>query len=200
MRRLLLLAPVIVACGEDNPVRHLDAALRDTPASPDGRLVDAGLAPCTKPANKALSFAGSQWVQIADSTSLHTTDLTVEAWTKFTGSPSGYQVVVAKPYGSSSGDSFALWLEGGALNAGVNPTSPADAISKAFTPAIGQWYQLTFTYDHTTSEQRLYVDGTLLGSSTTTSAPIYDTQPVVIGGDINGGAPGGFIQGECDEQ
>lgn len=198
MRTAVLLLAALGACGDDGGVRHLDAHVADSPSMPDASNVDAGLTQCTKPANKALAFNGSQWVTIADSTSLHTTDLTIGVWAKFTAS-SGFECIVCKPYGTGTGDSFALWYQNGALDAGVNPTSPSDAISQSFTPTLNQWYQLTFTYDHTTSTQKLYVDGTLLGSSTTTSAPVYDTHPAIIGGDTNGGSPGGFFVGEIDE-
>jgi hypothetical protein len=174
----------------------IDGAAID--ALPDGSP-DAGLTPCTKPGNQALAFAGSQWVQIADATSLHPTDLTIEAWAKFAGFAGADQVVVAKPLGAQTGDSFALWYEAGKINAGVNPTSVGDAIGYAFAPAVGTWYHLTFTYDHVSSEQKLYVDGALVATGTTTSAPIYDTQAVIIGGDLDFGNPAGFFQGEIDE-
>ncbi len=197
------LAVVLAAAGACGGKSSLSDAARiedaiDAVVTADA-ATDAGLTPCTKPGNKAMSFAGAQWVQIPDATSLHPADLTIEAWAKFTGFPGVDQGIVAKPVGGGSGDSFAMWYEAGKLNAGVNPTSVGDAIGYTFAPVVGTWYQLTFTYDHVSSGQKLYVDGALVATGTTTSAPIYDTHAVIIGGDTDAGNPQGFFQGELDE-
>jgi len=194
----MIFACGVAACGGKS-TSFSDAPAADAIATDSGVSFDAGLTPCTKPVNKALSFGGAQWVEIADATSLHVTDLTIEAWAKWKGFPGGLQVVVAKPLGTQTADSFALWYESGKLNAGVNPTSPNDAIGYAFTPTLDQWYHLTFTYEHTTSTQKLYVDGALVATGTTTSAPLFDTHPVIIGGDLDFEAAQGFFDGELDE-
>lgn len=198
MRAIAAALLITCACGHPK-------ALSDAPAPPDARnadtavAADAGLTPCTKPINKAMSFAGNQWVQMPDAPSLEPMDLTIEVWAKFTSFPGNFQTIVAKPLGTQTADSYALWYQAGKLNAGVNPTSPGDAIGYTFAPTIGQWYQLTFTYDHVALEQKLYVDGALVATGSTTSAPQYDTNPAIIGGDLDFGGPDGFFAGELDE-
>ena len=77
-----------------------------------------------KAANKALQFSGSQYVVAPDSPSLHvTTDLTVEAWVNFAQTVA-FECIVCKPFGTQTGDSFAIWYQEGAIYAGAAATSP----------------------------------------------------------------------------
>lgn len=169
------------------------------PQSVDGDAgVDGGL--CVKASNRALRFSGTQYLVAVDSSTLHLSDLTVEAWVSFGGvSSPGYNTIVGKPYGTRTADSFTVWYEAGGLRAGANPTSPSDAIGKAWVPTLGQWYHVAFTYEHATRAQRLYLDGALFASGTAESDPLYDAHPFFIGGDVDFGSPSGFFKGDIDE-
>ncbi len=161
---------------------------------------DAGLTQCTKTGNRALSFAGGQVVTVPDSRFvLRLDDLTLEAWARFAGLPGQFQVIVTKPLGSATADSYVIWTEAGRINGGVNPTNPGDAIGTGFTPTLGTWYHFVLTFDHTTRTQKLYVDGALVATGTTAAVVQYDDHPVLIGGDINFGALSGFFDGDIDE-
>lgn len=174
-------------------------AMSVTPdAAIDARPPDAGLAVCTKPTNHALTFAGAQQVTIANSPSLMPKDITIEAWARFSALPF-FGTIVAKPFGNGDGDSYAIWYEQGRINGGANPSSIASGIGLSFAPTLGSWYHFTFTFDHTSQAQRLYVDGVLAASGTTPATIEYDGHPLLIGGDENGGSPGGFFQGDIDE-
>lgn len=167
-------------------------------AAIDASPPDAGLSVCTKSTNHALTFAGGQVLTIADSPSLRPADVTLEAWARFSALPS-FGTVVAKPFGNGSGDSYAIWYEDGRINGGANPSSVATGIGLAFTPTLGSWHHFTFTFDHVTQAQRLYVDGVLAASGTTPAVVQYDDHPLLIGGDENGGGLGGLFQGDIDE-
>jgi hypothetical protein len=215
----LFLCPWLWACGTDTPppagdcgpngpcpsgftclaAEHRCVASGGTPdAAIDAHLPDAGLTACTKPTNHALTFAGAQQVTVADSPSLRPEDITIEAWARFSALPF-FGTIVAKPFGNGTGDSYSIWYEQGRINGGANPSSVATGIGLAFAPTLGDWHHFTFTFDHTSQAQRLYVDGVLAASGTTPATVEYDDHPLLIGGDENGGSPGGFFQGDIDE-
>ena len=52
-----------------------------------------------------------------------------------------------------------------------------------WAPTLGTWYHVAFTYDSATGSQKLYIDGDLKASNTTTATPGYDGHPVLIGAD-----------------
>jgi len=162
----------------------------------DAGVIDGG---CVKAANKALQFSGSQYVVAPDSPSLHvTTDLTVEAWVNFAQTVA-FECIVCKPFGTQTGDSFAIWYQEGAIYAGAAATNTADGIGLQWSPVSGQWYHLAFTYESSTRHQRLYVDAQLVAEGTAPSQPQYDSHPFYIGVDLNYGAAQGFFFGTIDE-
>lgn len=156
--------------------------------------------PCVKAANKALRYAGTEYVVTPDSPSLHLSDFTVEAWVNFSGvTPANYNTIVAKPLATATKDSFTVWYQFGGLYAGVNPTKPADAIGKTWAPTFGHWYHVAFSFDHATLAERLYLDGALFASGKAASAPTYDDHPFFIGGDTDNEMASGFFVGTIDE-
>jgi hypothetical protein len=162
-------------------------------------VLDVGLDPCTKPSNRALSFAGGQVVSVPDSPSLRPEDLTLEAWARLTGSLGSFETIVAKPLGAGNGDSYAIWYEGGRINAGANPSNVATGIGVELAPELGIWHHFAFTFDHATKEQKLYLDGALVASGTTPAVVEYDDHPLLVGADSNSGALNGFFLGDIDE-
>src|SRR6185312_14811488 len=95
VRLAALAVALAAACGHPHALADAatgDATSADVAIAIDAAGFDAGLTPCTKPANKALSFAGNQWVTIADAASLQPTDLTIELWAQFSTIP-GYTVM-----------------------------------------------------------------------------------------------------------
>ena len=183
-----------------------DASTDDANANPDARAADTGPgdtgaadATCTKPLNKALQFAGGQLVTAPDSESLHVNDLTAEAWVSFATIGGPYQSIIAKPYGTGTGDSFTIWYESGGLHAGASPTSVNDALGYTWAPVLGAWHHVAFTFERATLAQALYVDGALVASGTAPSAPTYDAHPFYIGADVDNGGANGFFNGQIDE-
>lgn len=154
---------------------------------------------CVKAANKALRFSGSQYAVAPDSPSLHvTTDFTVEAWVSF-AQPVAFECIVCKPYGTQTGDSFAIWYQSGGLYAGAAPTNTATGFGLLWSPVPDEWYHLAFTYENSSRHQRLYIDGQLAAEGTAPSQPQYDSHPFYIGADLNFEAGDGFFIGTIDE-
>ena len=208
-------SPDISGNGAESGGARLDSTVDTSGINEVGKPLDAGagdVAPdqstdvpvvlppsCNKAGNKALHFSGSTYASIPDTASLHPTDLTVEAWVRFALLPST-SIVIAKPYGAASADSFAIWYQSGSLVAGVALVDDSTPnLRNAWTPDLGRYYHLAFTYEHATGKQKLYIDGSLLVTGTAPGDPIYDAHPVYIGADSNSGSMIGQFVGDIDE-
>jgi hypothetical protein len=151
-------------------------------------------------ASDALTFDRSmgQQVMIADAPSLEPANaVTLEGWFQFSSVPSGYATLIGKPYGSGTADSYIIWWENGALNAGLGLTSPSGAATIAWSPVVGEWHHAAMTYDQIRTT--LYVDGLPVSCVTGSGTPAYDTHPVLIGSDVDNGTPQGYWAGQLDE-
>jgi len=157
----------------------------------------------------ALDFNGlSNVVRVENSPSLQFSDsVTVSAWVKVAGSTGRYQVICAKWYGDG-GDtthlSFVLEIRppDETTPDGRTPwfrvrTSSSDQAAISNTPiAYGEWVHIAGTYDGTTV--RIYINGTLTGS-TLLSGPInVGNQPVMVGAHAWNG-DGNWFNGTIDE-
>jgi hypothetical protein len=130
--------------------------------------------------NTAASFDGvNDVVSVPNATPLNATSgVTVEAWVKRTKS-GAWQNIVAKPgNGANASQNYALWVN--TLNQpvaifGNNSTSVA-----AYAPAIDtNWHHVAATYDNATA--KVYVDGVLKVSVSSTVQLTANTQPLLIG-------------------
>jgi hypothetical protein len=141
----------------------------------------------------------NQYIAIPDSPSLRPASLTVEGWVNFQGFASA-QVLFAKPYGSATWDSWAVWYSGGQLWAGIATTSDdAPYLSYSWAFAAGAWHHVAYTFDADAFYQALYVDGALVASGARSGPIAYDSNPMQIGADINNGVLGLFFDGKIDE-
>jgi hypothetical protein len=136
---------------------------------------------------------------VPDSTNFRPANLTVEGWVSFNGY-GGLRTFFGKPYGSGPQDSFTVWLDGTTLRAVVTtPSGFGPILGYPFTPEIGRWYHIAFTFDDTNDLQTLYLDGAPVASGTVTESIVYDTRPLVIGADIENGSYAFFHNGFIDE-
>jgi hypothetical protein len=139
----------------------------------------------------------NDYVNIPDSSSLRPSSVTLEAWAMF-NSQNG--PVFTKPLGAATGDSFALFLLSGALQGFIHDTNASGVlVSSPFTLSLGQWHHVAFTFDDSTKEQALYVNGVRVATSQSNRSIGYDNHPVLLGQDINNGNFDFPLNGQIDE-
>ena len=134
------------------------------------------------------NFDGSNdYMTIVRSSSISpTSGLTQEVWFNFSTIPNA-AIFIGLQYGSSSNNTYALWMESSTIYGGVNTSGSFSAIGIGISNISGnKWHNLIHTYDG--SAQRLYLDGVLLNSSNITGTIQYDANNtrVLVGADDNG--------------
>jgi hypothetical protein len=119
------------------------------------------------------------------SSTLRVANITQEAWVYL--STTADQVFIGSQYGTSSNNSFALWLQSGTFYFGVNTGGTFYAAASS-APSTSTWYHLVHTYNGTT--QYLYINGVLVTTynSAASGNMTYDTSNTLlaIGADFNG--------------
>jgi hypothetical protein len=149
---------------------------------------------------QTLAFDGADdYVLVPDSASLRPASVTIEAWVNFFAT-NGIRIVLVKPLGSGTSDSYGLALQDGAVltaicdNSGFGPflTGPANTVT-------GQWYHLAYTFNDTNKQQTLHVNGVAVASGTANKTIAYDTHPVLLGADVENGVLSFFLNGLIDE-
>jgi len=149
---------------------------------------------------QAFSFDGTNdFVQIADATNLRPASLTFEAWIYPTAT-NGNRMIFAKSAGSGTLDSIGVFLTNGILRGQVgNTTNNSGVVSSPTTLVPGRWYHIAYTFNHSMTQQVLYVDSLYAAGNTADRQMVYDAGPVLLGADINSGTPGFFFAGLIDE-
>jgi hypothetical protein len=148
-------------------------------------------------ANAASSFDGSNdYVLVPTSSSLDMTSaVTVEFWAKRRAIANTYQVLVGKPgNGQSKFENYAVWL-----NTGNNYQAyfgDGSTYVSVTTPAVTDtnWHHVVATYDGATA--KIYLDGGLKASKTTTLQLTANTSPLNFGRANNNAY---FFNGWLDE-
>jgi Concanavalin A-like lectin/glucanases superfamily/Bacterial Ig-like domain len=130
--------------------------------------------------NASASLDGvDDYVVVPDAPSLDfTTAVTVEAWVQRTKS-AAYQVVLGKPgNGQSKLENYSLWFNtGNGIQAYFgNGTTFVSVASAALDTS---WHHVVATYDNATA--KLYVDGTLRSSASSTVQLTPNTLPLNLG-------------------
>jgi len=139
----------------------------------------------------------NDYVHVADSPNLRPSSITLEAWAMF-NSQNG--PVFTKPLGPATGDSFALYLLSGTLHGFIHDSNAAGVlVSSPSTLALGQWHHVAFSFDDSTKEQALYVNGVRVATSQSNRSIGYDNRPVLLGQDINNGNFDFPLNGRIDE-
>jgi Concanavalin A-like lectin/glucanases superfamily/Domain of unknown function (DUF1929)/Bacterial Ig domain len=142
----------------------------------------------------ALSFNGSSaWVTIADANSLDlTTGMTLEAWVN-PSAGSGWRSVILKE--DTSGLAYALYSANNASRpAGYVHTTTDMAVTGTSAVALNTWTHVAVTYNGATL--RMYVNGTLVRSTSVPGAAIATGGPLRIGGNSVWGE---YFKGAIDE-
>ncbi len=148
----------------------------------------------------ALSFnASSQYAEISDSPTIDSASLTAEGWFNF-ASTSGTQALITKAAGKGSSSSFAITYSGLYLTAWIGgPGGNGSSISYGWTPQLGTWHEIAFTFDSPSQTETLYLDGLPVASGSANQTIGYDSNPVFLGAQSQNGALGNWFDGTMDE-
>ncbi len=106
---------------------------------------------------KGLSFSGSNYVTVADHTSLKPSQVTVSAWIYRTGAVNGSNGggIAGKWSSTGDDDGYLLWLD--TDHTIKFPIDGATHLSSGVTAALNTWYHVEGTFDGTTA--KIYING-----------------------------------------
>ncbi len=127
----------------------------------------------------ALEFDGSNHVSIPHDDNLSLTTFTISAWVN-PEELDGYRIVLSK--GTAANLNYYLGTRNdeisfGFLNVGV--WTEFNTTGAGLT--TGNWYHLTGSFDETLGEAKMYLNGALLHTETTTATPPACTDDIMIG-------------------
>jgi hypothetical protein len=145
-----------------------------------------------------------------------TGDFTVEVWVRFLTSssiPPGtpgtdpFSVFVAKPLGAATADSFTEYFQSGFgfdSAEGSGPQTEAyNAVPQFSQPTVGRWYHIAHSFSSANGNDNIYVfdpsAAPAVYESVTGQPVVYDSNPLVIGADVDNGVRTHFFTGELDE-
>ena len=151
--------------------------------------------------NFAMSFdaGSSEYIESPDNAALQITDdLTVSAWV-YPLNKSGINTVVDKFYDNSK----RAWLtrvQSSRFKVTLSNTDGSASANYQTNTALtnNAWHHLLFTFNNTTNEVNLYINGVLDSASPHTKTDLIsvNTQPLRIGGGYN---LNNFFDGDIDE-
>lgn len=121
----------------------------------------------------AFSFAGTQYVQVPQNSSLEPSTLTIDAWVNAAASPGQYRYVVSKGGVGDNGGSYALYTAvSGGLRFYIFDGSVI-TLSPDAGPGIwdGNWHHVAGSFDG--AALHLFVDGAEVGAGTPISTTIF---------------------------
>lgn len=142
----------------------------------------------------ALRFDGNDYVRIPADADLNTSQVTISAWVRATGTPGRYKYIVGKGAKECYSSSYALETDyNGGLRFYITGTDGTLRYSPIIDPdAIwnGKWHHVAGTFDGATP--KLFVDGKLIPDVGQAAPPIDYNQPTT-----NDTGIGGYL-GTCD--
>jgi uncharacterized repeat protein (TIGR01451 family) len=135
----------------------------------------------------------NNYVSVADNATLRPKNVTLEGWFNFASTALGH--LVSKTFGTGEDDSYVIWYNGGLRAATTDPAQ----LFFSWTPTLGTWYHIAYTFDDANHIEKLFINGALVASSATTQSIKYDAHPFLIGADIGNEHAGNVFSGSIDE-
>ncbi|MDO8668421.1 MAG: LamG-like jellyroll fold domain-containing protein [bacterium] len=147
-------------------------------------------------AEQALNLTGTQYVEVPDSASLDITNqITLEAWVYPTAWDNNYENNILTKGGDSD---WGVWnlhhTSTGGFRFELNGHGLFETIPST---ALNTWYHIVGVYNG--SEMKLYVNGVLSGSLTTSGSIATNNSPLRIGKQFWSGANYSYWNGRIDE-
>ncbi|PYK29702.1 MAG: hypothetical protein DME57_09485, partial [Verrucomicrobia bacterium] len=146
---------------------------------------------------QAFSLDGTDdYVEVSDSSNISFTGpFTIDAWIKTTDNTSEHGIVEKYDGGGQNGYFFRLASGTGRLVFGICNGVTCESVAGATQVSISTFHHVAAIFDG--SSLKVYLDGNLDGSASTSIAPGDGTNPLEIG--ARGGSPGNFFSGLVDE-
>jgi hypothetical protein len=131
----------------------------------------------------AADFSGNGQLLSAPFEKMDGGGFSVEFWIKFNSAPLGFTNLVGD--GEAGGDFMLMVYAGGNgfVRAHTQTTAGVVAIDSAERIAFGGTHHVVSTWDSTSGELILYLDGVQVGSGSNLGAPINSDNPIYIGQD-----------------
>ena len=131
--------------------------------------------------NYSLSFDGTgDYVSVAGGSTLVPTSITLSAFIYKDNTDTDEMAIISKSY-SSAWEFSISGSTGLKVNAKQGGVYYSNVISVPDVLTLGQWNLVTYTYDEMTGENKLYVDGVLVGTTTTSGALGTSSATLYIG-------------------
>ncbi|KXK25998.1 MAG: hypothetical protein TR69_WS6001001290 [candidate division WS6 bacterium OLB20] len=138
-----------------------------------------------------------EFISVANSTALNSTDFSVSAWIRTTSS--GVSRVLTKEGNTNGQQRYSLGTNvsvAGRADVSFYGTSVNTAQSTS-TVNDGEWHHILGTFSDTNNRLRIYVDGVLEATTTTTQTPVASSNPLEIGRFDS--AAGQYFNGSVDQ-
>lgn len=132
---------------------------------------------------KALDFDGdNDRITFPHNATMSLTSFTLTAWINSDTVAAGYRGIVSK---GTSGNDWNYWLgmDGDEIDFGFYNGSDWPSYRSSSNLSVDTWYHFAGTFDNTTDEIFLYLNGTEVLSTSTTDTPTTNTQSGWIGTD-----------------
>lgn len=187
------------------------------------KYVRGSIPPISTASSNALVFNGtSTYVSSAEGESgngtvgglnLNLGSFTIETWVKFNDAASGTTDWIAEIGSANYGVSTWFWFnnanqDGLGFNkmvlgfAGANNGTGGANFTYDFTPTVGTWYHLAYTYNAVSKKINFYVNGASQGEKTNTgtNTPNFVSRPQLrLGNHIAGGVTSHHLDGALEE-
>jgi uncharacterized delta-60 repeat protein len=149
----------------------------------------------------AFSLTSPNYISAVNSPALNAKqELTLSGWFKFDSVPSENHLI-SKPLRNNINNSYALYFAGGQLRGGIGNATSFDSLETTFTPNVGVWYHIAYTFNDDADLHKIYVNGAEIASEITNAEPFYETDfhPVLLGADLQNNEVTFFHHGQIDE-
>ena len=113
-----------------------------------------------------------------------TGDFTIECWVRFNSTATAVMIVTTN-YNSTTGAGGWAFIYRGDISSLSLSVNANVAYTKAWSPSTGAWYHIAVTRSGT--DLKLFVDGTQIGTTSTSSDNIAGATTLVVAGKLAGG-------------